>query len=200
MKSFLSQDCQRINCMMIKIPTLYFLHKGRMAVPTRMNFRKSSKGSGGGQFQSKHLYRRLFTFIQGFKHGFSGNISVWNEGRRQSENSSVLEPPHGPKNLQIHFYNFSGPFLEDFRYVSHLCEKSYWKSILAGQPITFPQRHLMRNTSSCRYLEGNELFNGIKNGCNRIFSCQLNCYGVSGNWSCMKCWTSILLKWCISKV
>ena len=40
--------------------------KGRMAVPNRMNFRKSSK----------NLYCRFWTFVQGFKQGFSDKIAL----------------------------------------------------------------------------------------------------------------------------
>ena len=36
--------------------------KGRMGTPKRMNFRKSSKGEGGGRFQSKHLCCKIWTF------------------------------------------------------------------------------------------------------------------------------------------
>ena len=39
--------------------------KGRMTIPNQMNFWKSSKG-GGGHFQSKNLYCKIWTFKQGF--------------------------------------------------------------------------------------------------------------------------------------
>ena len=42
-----------------------YLCKGRMEIPKRMFFRKSSK-RGGGHFQSKNLYCRFWTFKQGF--------------------------------------------------------------------------------------------------------------------------------------
>ena len=39
--------------------------KGRLPLPKRMNFRKSSK-RGGGHFQSKNLYCKIWTFKQGY--------------------------------------------------------------------------------------------------------------------------------------
>ena len=39
--------------------------KGSLPLPKRMNFRKSSEG-GGGHFQSKNLYCKIWTFEQGF--------------------------------------------------------------------------------------------------------------------------------------
>ena len=45
--------------------------QGRMALPNRMNFRKSFKEGGWERFQSKNLYCRFWTFIQGFKQGIS---------------------------------------------------------------------------------------------------------------------------------
>ena len=39
--------------------------KGRLTLPKRMNFRKSSKG-GGGHFQSKNLCCKIWTLKQGY--------------------------------------------------------------------------------------------------------------------------------------
>ena len=43
----------------------YYIAKGRVRLTDRMNFRKSSK-RGGGHFQSKNLYCKIWTFKQGF--------------------------------------------------------------------------------------------------------------------------------------
>ena len=50
--------------------------QGRVALLNRMNFRKSSEGGAGGHFQSKKLYCRFWTFIQGFKRAFRIKIAI----------------------------------------------------------------------------------------------------------------------------
>ena len=82
---------------------LHFPTQGRVTFPNRMNFRKSSE-RGGGHFQSKNLYCKIWTFKQLFDHGFvaslknlqcnfpkmrgrGGSKAVWNF----SENSSILD-------------------------------------------------------------------------------------------------------------
>ena len=43
-----------------------YMFKGRLVPTRRMNFRKISKGRGGGNFESKNLYYRFWTFKRGF--------------------------------------------------------------------------------------------------------------------------------------
>ena len=63
--------------------------KGRVTIPKRMNFRKSSEG-GGGLFQSKKIYVADWTFKQGFLINFSEKncnmiFQKWEGGQRLFE-------------------------------------------------------------------------------------------------------------------
>ena len=55
------------------VPPENHLEQGRAMVPKRMRFWEKSKGEGG-HFQSKNLYCRFWTFIQGFKQGSSEKL------------------------------------------------------------------------------------------------------------------------------
>ena len=63
----LDKQCN-VSCLSFFV-TPFFKHiQGWVRLPKRMNFWKSSKG---GVLFSKNLYRRFWTFTQGFKEGFS---------------------------------------------------------------------------------------------------------------------------------
>ena len=100
------------------------LRKGRLPLPKRMNFRKSSK-RGGGHFQSKNLYCKIWTFKQVYvtmkliqsvarlkklQYNFpkmrgGGSKAVWNF----SENSSILEEKGVPYIAGIYELHKFGP-------------------------------------------------------------------------------------------
>ena len=68
--------------------------KGWVTLPNQMNFRKSSKGGDRGQFQSKNLCWRFWTFKQGISEKiaswFSGNKREGGQRMHFSKKSSVL--------------------------------------------------------------------------------------------------------------
>ena len=84
--------------------------KGRVTLPNRMNFQKSSK-EGGGSFSIQNLYCRFWIFIKGFFQTFSEKIAIWPV----------------PKIFDFHLYMMSSHFRQT------RCHTRFYEFLLAGE-------------------------------------------------------------------